>query len=465
MSDVSEENFSTTFHLSRWFSRGWTLQELLAPNWVSFFDREWTLLGHKKGDLVSAISEVTRIEKEVLCDPNKIQKQSIACRMSWASRRTCTRIEDVAYSLMGLFVRYPCIIRYGANSSHQQDVNMPLLYGEKNRAFGRLQDEILKAGVDHSLLAWGLAPLSWDLSEQIGYGVNVDLLAQSPKDFDNCGNIVAGDSLQPGPYMMTNEGLQITFFILETQFKSLGLLDCHLKGSKDCLVAISLEKHPGHGYSRRTISSNWCSGFVHFDEVVHATIENTTVKRKGDNQFSSSSSSKEFHDHVTIVRTEAVKSLFNGPMFVLPNKRDWSYERQCLRFPWESSCAILLLSGSEYEDGQIFVFVYNEPIPSRGLGIKIVEASSNTKLKPPWDGSLDEWIAWADSQSPGLPEDLNNQNSVNLVLSCKNKKKMFRANLIERSIFNHEFLELKLDVVDEECEDIQANLQSDQMLD
>ncbi|RYP71344.1 hypothetical protein DL769_004712 [Monosporascus sp. CRB-8-3] len=119
----------------RWFSRGWTLQELIAPGEMEFYDKNWQILGNKRM-LLDQLASATGIPIAVLrnCDPSLA---SVAQRMSWASKRKTTRIEDVAYCLMGIF-----------------DVNMPLLYGEGQKAFIRLQEEIMKYSDDHSLFAW-----------------------------------------------------------------------------------------------------------------------------------------------------------------------------------------------------------------------------------------------------------------------------------------------------------------------
>ncbi|PMD15037.1 hypothetical protein NA56DRAFT_355959 [Hyaloscypha hepaticicola] len=118
--DVQLENFGT----SRWFTRGWTLQELLAPAEVIFFGSEWTRLG-TKSDLANQIITVTRIDEKALLHQDQLKKKSVAQRMSWASRRETTRLEDAAYCLLGIF-----------------GVNMPLLYGEGKNAFFRLQEEL-----------------------------------------------------------------------------------------------------------------------------------------------------------------------------------------------------------------------------------------------------------------------------------------------------------------------------------
>jgi hypothetical protein len=102
-----------TFKSSRWFTRGWTLQELIAPATVIFFSKEWERISEKR-KLLAAINEITGIPNRLLLSEVESVVFSVAKRMSWASNRTITCVEDEAYSLMGIF-----------------GVNMPLLYGEK----------------------------------------------------------------------------------------------------------------------------------------------------------------------------------------------------------------------------------------------------------------------------------------------------------------------------------------------
>ncbi|KAJ9644436.1 hypothetical protein H2204_001788 [Knufia peltigerae] len=120
----------------RWFTRGWTLQELLAPRQLTFYDSTWTSIGTRStfGDV---ISRITSIPKSVLSQTFPISECSIAVRMSWAAHRITTRTEDMAYCLLGLF-----------------DVNMPLLYGEGMKAFRRLQEEIVRQSNDFTIFAW-----------------------------------------------------------------------------------------------------------------------------------------------------------------------------------------------------------------------------------------------------------------------------------------------------------------------
>ncbi|KAK1240206.1 hypothetical protein MKX08_007648 [Trichoderma sp. CBMAI-0020] len=176
---------------SRWFTRGWTLQELLAPPSVRFFDSTWLEFGDKIS-LREQISVATGISQEVLIDSaidvhRAMNFTSIAQRMSWASRRTTTKEEDIAYCLLGIF-----------------DVNMPLLYGEGPKAFQRLQEEIMKRSDDQSILAWG-----FNLEDSSLWSVST-ALARSPQDFRNCGGIASrGAAASRDGFSMSQRGLRL----------------------------------------------------------------------------------------------------------------------------------------------------------------------------------------------------------------------------------------------------------------
>ncbi|KAI1870338.1 uncharacterized protein JN550_005266 [Neoarthrinium moseri] len=124
----------------RWFSRGWTLQELIAPRHIIFYDREWKERGTKE-TLRERISAITSIELRILAHTAPLDSVNIAKRMSWAAKRHTTRREDMAYCLLGIF-----------------DINMPMLYGEGKKAFLRLQEEICRRSRDLTLFAWELSP-------------------------------------------------------------------------------------------------------------------------------------------------------------------------------------------------------------------------------------------------------------------------------------------------------------------
>ena len=154
---VPENAIAGEIESSAWFTRGWALQELLAPRNMVFYNQDWEYLGTKR-TLSRLLTYRTGIDEAILSKQEPFSRRSIAQRMSWASRRTTTRIEDTAYCLLGIF-----------------DVNMPLLYGEREKAFLRLQEEITKKSTDHSLFAW---PIHRD--SQTG------LLADSPAAFESC---------------------------------------------------------------------------------------------------------------------------------------------------------------------------------------------------------------------------------------------------------------------------------------
>ncbi|KAI6038184.1 hypothetical protein EDC04DRAFT_2570327 [Pisolithus marmoratus] len=104
---------SESMTIPKWFSRGWTLQELIAPKTVHFFDQKWKWIGGKPG-LAWILSKFTGIPdtvlrkglKQVLSNVNDYAPPSVARTFSWAARRKTTREEDRAYSLLGLLQCY-----------------------------------------------------------------------------------------------------------------------------------------------------------------------------------------------------------------------------------------------------------------------------------------------------------------------------------------------------------------------
>ena len=142
-----------------WFSRGWTLQEMIAPSNVQFFNKDWMAIGDKK-TLARILAHITEVPEHILKDGLSGNRPCIAQIMSWAANRKTTRIEDRAYSLMGLL-----------------DMNMLAFYGEGKSAFHRLQLEIIRSSDDQSIFAWG-----W-------HGENVrtgSILADDPSFFEHC---------------------------------------------------------------------------------------------------------------------------------------------------------------------------------------------------------------------------------------------------------------------------------------
>jgi hypothetical protein len=202
------------FRGSSWFKRGWTLQEMIAPIHLRFYNKHWKPFGDFGDEnFVSLLSDITKMPLDKLlcldellrCEKSsnnneerlllmrrmrslhqsqRLKGYSIAQKMSWAASRTTTRQEDIAYCLFGIF-----------------NVNMPLLYGEGTKAFLRLQEEIIKRSGDRSIFAW----------EPKDNGYNCNLLATSPQEFMNCHSTKLSSQdtrhVKP-PFSLTHRGFQ-----------------------------------------------------------------------------------------------------------------------------------------------------------------------------------------------------------------------------------------------------------------
>jgi hypothetical protein len=180
----------------RWFTRGWTLQELIAPKnsmAVKFYDMTWEYRGSRL-DFTNALSSHTGIPAQLLLRGSSwLSDFSIAERMSWAASRKTTRTEDLAYCLLGIF-----------------DVNMPLLYGEGMKAFRRLQEEIIKRNNDLTIFAWE-DPQRQDKTVLQHYAdIRLfQLFAQTPAAFLNSSKIRPfGDDFED--FSITNKGLLVS---------------------------------------------------------------------------------------------------------------------------------------------------------------------------------------------------------------------------------------------------------------
>lgn len=218
--DENPHSEASSFRKARWFTRGWTLQELIAPGVVYFYGAGWKEIGSRE-TLLDLIVDLTHISASCFATGDLAQF-SVAQKMSWAAERETTRVEDKTYSLLGLF-----------------DINMPLLYGEGERAFQRLQEEILRQYEDDSLFAH----------------CGSDILAKSPWSFKNCADIT---HLDDWPYYQNlsnplNRNLslnyaRITMTFPTTQYTGFGeppgslllaMLNC---GTAEAPVALVLRK-------------------------------------------------------------------------------------------------------------------------------------------------------------------------------------------------------------------------------
>jgi hypothetical protein len=153
--DEDPHKSSSRFRMSRWFTRGWTLQELIAPGVVYFYGADWKPI-RSRDKFLDIIVQVTKISPTYFATGDLSQFLA-AQKMSWAANRKTTRLEDETYCLLGLF-----------------DINMPLVYGEGERAFQRLQEEILPQSEVDSLFVHN----------------HRVILATSPSQFRHCGRVL-----------------------------------------------------------------------------------------------------------------------------------------------------------------------------------------------------------------------------------------------------------------------------------
>ncbi|KAI3391559.1 hypothetical protein diail_7153 [Diaporthe ilicicola] len=239
LSDVSwpvgAEKAHSEFRASKWFTRGWTLQELLAPSRLEFFDSWWRKIG-VRSDLSATIQEF-------------LSTASVAERMSWAARRRTTRPEDLAYCLLGIF-----------------DIHIPMLYGEGLHAFQRLQEEIMKVTDDSSLFAWGLGRV-WNSSE------GSSILAPAPEYFEHCSDIKIMDlvDFKRPSFHLSQQGLVVDLPIVQDRnFDNISHLILHCgiptdANQKGSLVAVpivstrAVESHREWDADGNFIRPIWCT--------------------------------------------------------------------------------------------------------------------------------------------------------------------------------------------------------------
>ncbi|KAK5133173.1 hypothetical protein LTR08_008109 [Meristemomyces frigidus] len=227
--DVGDTVNGLALEKSEWFDRVWTLQELIAPREVLFYNRHWTHIGSKT-KRIAGLSRTTTIPEIVLSDASTLKNYSVAQRMSWAAHRRTERVEDIAYSLMGLF-----------------GVSIPIQYGDREKAFLKLQQAIIESSDDESIFSWLLD----DTSHPHGYS---GLFAPSPRYFSGCANVekAAGSC----GFRMTNTGLSLSLetipYCPNTYY---AILNCTHVGKSNQVYAIFIAKLPTKGQYARVTSS------------------------------------------------------------------------------------------------------------------------------------------------------------------------------------------------------------------
>lgn len=158
---MDDDGTESSFEKSVWWTRGWTLQELIAPKELLFYSSDWKPR-HTRFQKASLIEKMTGISSVILEKPSRkaLRELSVATKLSWATRRETAKEEDQAYSLLGLF-----------------EIHMATLYGEgRHNALWRLQMEIYHRTSDHTLFAWDRYTASQLVS---------NILASQLKDFED----------------------------------------------------------------------------------------------------------------------------------------------------------------------------------------------------------------------------------------------------------------------------------------
>ena len=238
----SNDLWMIQFKKSRWFTRGWTLQELIAPPKVLFYSADWTSCGSRTTFALD-IQQATGIPAKYLdghdLDGRGLATVSISARMSWAASRETSRIEDQAYCLMGLF-----------------NVNMPLLYGERERAFARLQEEIMKQSTDMTLFCW-TDPKSSPKTHR-------SILGRSPAEFSQSAHLIPQRWSTSKPYQMTNKGLVIDLYLTEKD------------GSRDEYYAtIPVASRESSKNIQLTLKRTHSDEYIRLDSFAHRYVEFT----------------------------------------------------------------------------------------------------------------------------------------------------------------------------------------------
>jgi hypothetical protein len=329
------------------------LQELLAPPMIRFFSNEWECIGDRDS-LRPDISAQTDISVDYLTG-RPLQSASIARRMSWASERQTTRPEDLAYCLLGIF-----------------GVNMPLLYGEGQTAFIRLQEEIMKISDDQTIFSWDYARLlpehKFGFEIGINLGMSKGLLASRPAAFQHCSYIVPDEIGEPRkPYTMTNMGLQIELplAVLPQHPQHLyAILACSYTDDILSLLALPVVKINDYQYSR------YGDPFlIHRDEIVDAPKRTIYLLRSQSQKNSSTYvGNRNSPDYFIIRRLFQTESNFK--IWGVEPEDIWDSQQRIIGIRTQASSVVIRLREREGE-GVVIVLSHMSSRASRHISCKV----------------------------------------------------------------------------------------------
>jgi hypothetical protein len=364
--------FDVSAPTSRWFTRGWTLQELIAPVVLDFYSQDWKRMGRKE-DLSDVVSKITGIDHATL-GGKSVMEVSVAKRMSWASARITSRPEDIAYCLIGIF-----------------GVNLPLLYGEGDRAFVRLQEEIMKGSDDQSLFGWGFRFEPKMTKNALQGGVRIYLhtpcegvdpipvgesslnahprslsgfLARSPADFRNSGNILPYRNWDLSmPYSMTNQGLQIQLSILQLENSNdyIGVLACHFEDNYLGPLGIYIQPVASPGADQFARDSSYPNPVIVVPEHVSKAIPRTVYIRQNVILPTARDSDRKHHFLIRTLPPDEYNILHHYP------KENWNASQKIMRSPDRLGALMFRYQGGQFERAPLpFAIIFRAKVPTDG---------------------------------------------------------------------------------------------------
>ncbi|KZM25271.1 hypothetical protein ST47_g3583 [Ascochyta rabiei] len=189
----------STFLNSRWWSWVWTLQELVAPSRLQFYDQQWKTLGFKH-QLANEIASQIGIDAEVLCDSSKMLLKSVATRMLWAAHRQATRAKDPVYCLLGIF-NIRITMQYGEVHCNAG--------AEKTQDHAKVASDLVNAWFEWPIPSLIVDDIDWskvEKSHSCGT-VDSDLFAPSLDCFENSGGIKLHNPLAYDTYVEEQRGI------------------------------------------------------------------------------------------------------------------------------------------------------------------------------------------------------------------------------------------------------------------
>jgi hypothetical protein len=383
----AQSQFEKMLQQSKWITRGWTLQELIAPRAVTFYDSSWSLILEKR-DALEQLRKVTGIPEYVLASGD-LSRASVAQKMSWAAARTTSRIEDIAYSLLGIF-----------------GVHMPMLYGERENAFLRLQEEIMRRTSDDSIFAWGSAPESSFRGLGTSFSTYRGLLAKSPEEFRYSASVRRGN----GTFAISNMGVRIDMDILRNSFKEwdedlyLGRLNA-VSSEDGENIAIVLRQFGEQEYARvachefrywtRNRMQDLSSARLYIPHTpeIPPTFQSRTIKsihfRNGSAEYWVPTYS------IQAMRPTELATV-NPPTIIVP--REWNQKQHDFQFPlWQDmflACVKLVNlpdAGREYPQYPPFMLLIGYNITTGRSWCRILEVGSWPDISAPaefWQAAL-----------------------------------------------------------------------------